>query len=198
VDDGSGDTYGASRRSELIDHGPEGADGLFSAIGGKWTTSRDLAAKIVDTLGTKLGKVMPACATATLRLPGARFERLREFSVQQKTLHPAAASEHLIQMYGARLTRLFAEAGNRPELLEPLGANGDIAAQVVFAVREEMALTLPDVIMRRTGIGQFGPPAQLVVELAAKLMTQELGWNEERRKHEIEGIAPWFETREAA
>ncbi len=44
VDDGSGDTYGASRRAELVDHGKDdGLNGLFSAIGGKWTTSRDLA-----------------------------------------------------------------------------------------------------------------------------------------------------------
>ena len=55
VDDGSGDTYGASRRSELVDHGEsDGLDGLFSAIGGKWTTSRDLAQNVVDAIVEKL------------------------------------------------------------------------------------------------------------------------------------------------
>ena len=45
VDDGSRDTYGASRRAELIDHQKaDNIGGLLSAIGGKWTTSRDLAA----------------------------------------------------------------------------------------------------------------------------------------------------------
>src|SRR3954469_22065874 len=44
VDDGSGQTYNASRRSELIDHAKDdGVEGLMSALGGKWTTSRQLA-----------------------------------------------------------------------------------------------------------------------------------------------------------
>ena len=199
VDDGSGDTYGASRRSELIDHGREdGVDAVFSAIGGKWTTSRDLAQKIVDAIGAKLGRSLAPCTTATLRLPGARFERLREFIVQQKTLHRSAASTHLIHMYGARLTRLFAETQNRPDLLEPLGSHDDIAAQIVFAAREEMAMTLSDAILRRTGVGQFGPPPRPVLERASRLIGAELGWSEERRQNEIESLAPCFETREAA
>ena len=41
------DTYGASRGSEILDHGAEGGPaGLISAIGGKWTTSRSLAEKV--------------------------------------------------------------------------------------------------------------------------------------------------------
>jgi glycerol-3-phosphate dehydrogenase len=101
-------------------------------------------------------------------------------------------------MYGARLTRVFAETQNRPDLLEPLGGHGDIAAQIVFAAREEMAVTLSDAIMRRTGIGQFGLPPRPALERASRLMGAELGWSEERRKKEIESLAPWFETREAA
>ena len=199
VDDGSGGTYSASRRSELIDHGrDDGMNGLFSAIGGKWTTSRDLAEKIVDAIAARLGGSKRPCVTATLRLPGARFERLREFSAQQQILHRGAASAHLVHMYGARLTRLFAESANRPDLLEALGVHGDIAGQVVFAAREEMAVKLSDVILRRTGIGQFGPPLRPVLETAARLMGTELGWGEERRQKEIESLAPWFETREAA
>lgn len=198
VDDGSKSTYTASRRSELVDHGAaDGIDGLFSAIGGKWTTSRALAEEIVDALVQKLGRAAP-CRTASLRLPGARFERLREFAVQEKLTHRGAASQHLIHMYGARLTKLFAAATGRPELIEHLGANGDIAAQVVFAAEEEMALTLSDVVMRRTGIGQFGPPPPAALETASKLMAHALGWSEERRLKEIASLAPSFETREAA
>ncbi|MBV9902940.1 MAG: hypothetical protein JO346_00005, partial [Alphaproteobacteria bacterium] len=58
--------------------------------------------------------------------------------------------EHLAHMYGTRLNEMLAEANNRPELRAPVGSAGDIGAQVLFAVREEMALTLADVVMRRT------------------------------------------------
>jgi glycerol-3-phosphate dehydrogenase len=70
VDDGSGDTYGASRRSELVDHGnDDGLHGLFSAIGGKWTTSRRLAETVVDRLVNALGIKARPCETARTPLP---------------------------------------------------------------------------------------------------------------------------------
>ncbi len=69
VDDGSKDTYGASRRSEIVDHGKDdGLDGLFSAIGGKWTTSRHLAELVVDRLVGALGAKARSCQTARKRL----------------------------------------------------------------------------------------------------------------------------------
>ena len=50
-------------------------------------------------------------------------------------------------------------------------------AQVVSAVREEMALTLEDVVMRRTWLGQFGPPRNLAK--VADIMGAMLGWDEQ-------------------
>src|SRR6201999_4481108 len=77
VDDGSGDPYGASRKSELVDHGrDDGLDGLFSAIGGKWTTSPHLAQNLVDTLVAQMGAKARACDTATAMLPGLRPPRV--------------------------------------------------------------------------------------------------------------------------
>ncbi len=199
VDDGSGNTYGASRRAELVDHArDDGVAGLLSAIGGKWTTSRNLAEKITDAVVARLGATEGACLTATSPLPGAKFWRFGDFLDGQKRDHPLPGIEHLAHMYGSRITDLLAEAQNRPELFASLGPTGDIAAQIVFAAREEMALTLADAVMRRTGIGQFGPPAQDVLEAASKLMAAELGWSEERRGREIGALAPWFRTREAA
>jgi glycerol-3-phosphate dehydrogenase len=145
VDDGSGDTYDASRRSELIDHGrDDGLPGLFSAIGGKWTTSRHLAEIVVDRLVEALGVKARACETAWKALP----------------------------------------AGAEPD--------------PVTAIRNEMALTLEDVIMRRTGIGQFGPPPSETLESVSQLMARELNWTEQRRLREITALTPWYRTREAA
>ncbi len=199
VDDGSGNTYGASRRSELIDHAKDDkVDGLLSAIGGKWTTSRDLARIITDAALAKLSLAARPCTTATAPLPGARFGRFGDFRSKAKAEHPLPSIAHLAHMYGARLPQLLNQMDNRPELAAPLGPNGDIAAQIVLAAREEMAVTLCDSVMRRTGIGQFGPPSRGVVDAASKIMAQELGWNEDRRIREIDALLPWFETREAA
>ena len=150
VDDGSADTYGASRRAELVDHGKDdGLDGLFSAIGGKWTTSRHLAETVVDRLIQKLGIAARKCESGKVRLPG---------------IQPPAALE----------------------------------AQIAIAMRDEMALTLEDVVMRRTGIGQFGTPTAETLETVSRLMAAEFGWSDERRQNEIAALAKWYTTREAA
>jgi glycerol-3-phosphate dehydrogenase len=189
VDEGSGDTYDASRRAELIDHKEDGVEGLYSAIGGKWTTSRDLAEKIVDTMGAKIGSGR-SCATKTSRLPGGAIDRIETFHAEQKRAHSDLDGiDHLTRMYGTRLDAMLAEAGNRPGLLQPLGVTGDIGAQVLFAIREEMALTLADVVTRRTGIGQLGKPADGVLASTADIMAAELNWNADRRAREIENVA---------
>jgi len=173
-------------------------DALYSAVGGKWTTSRDLAEKIVDAVSQRLGIATLRCSTDRAALPGARFARFRDFVADQRHASVIPSLESLAHLYGSRLPLMLDEARNRPELLDPLGAHGDIGAQIVFAVREEMALTLSDAIMRRTGVGQFGPPPPSVLETAARLMAGELGWIEDHTAAEIAALAPWFETREAA
>jgi glycerol-3-phosphate dehydrogenase len=200
VDDGSGDTYDASRRAELVDHGKDdGADGLFSAIGGKWTTSRDLARKVTDAVVAKLNANTRACTTATARLPGGNIARRRTFFDARKKEYPTLATDHLARLYGTRLGAMLESAGDRPDLLTPLGTTGDIGAQVLFAMREEMAMTLSDVVMRRTGIGQLGDPGADALAATANLMAAELGWDAARRQREIDAAARTFQiTRSAA
>ena len=200
VDDGSGDTYGASRRAELVDHSKsDGLTGLMSAIGGKWTTSRALAQSVVDAIVEKLSVSTAECETDEDPTAGGDIGRISDFFAAQRAEHPDLASiEHLARMYGSRLPEMLAQANNRPELRLPLGSAGDIAAQVVFAVREEMALHLSDVVMRRTCMGQIGQPPDTALDSTARIMAAELGWNEERRNAEIAALAPWFKTRQAA
>jgi glycerol-3-phosphate dehydrogenase len=199
VADGAASTYGASRRAEMIDHQKDDKiDRLFSVIGGKWTTSRHLAEQVVDAIVTKLGAKARACTTGTALLPGG-MARFADFLGQQSREHqqlPMLA--HLARLYGERLEGVLRLAGDRRDLLAPLSASGDIAAQVLFAMREEMALTLEDVVMRRTGIGQLGDPGRASIEAVADLMSGELGWNSERRQAEILSLQASFTTREAA
>ncbi|MBV9329922.1 MAG: glycerol-3-phosphate dehydrogenase/oxidase [Alphaproteobacteria bacterium] len=199
VDDGEGDTYSASRRAELIDHArTDGIEGLLSVIGGKWTTSRALAETVIDKTAERFGRRILPCTTATRRLPGAPFGHMRDFEAQQSARFGEIARSNLIQMYGSRVDKLLAGAEGSEDLLRPLGSNGDIAAQVPFAVREEMAITLRDVVTRRTGIGQFGPPATATLEAAANLMGAELKWSELRKTDELASFGAGDRTRESA
>jgi glycerol-3-phosphate dehydrogenase len=191
VADGKSGTYGVSRRAELVDHAGEGLDGLFSALGGKWTTSRALAETVTDAVAQKLGNSAP-CTTAVTPLPGGRIDRF-EGLVQgfAKTYPGIPAMRHLAHMYGARLPLLL--RGAKLTDLTAMNVSGDVPAQVAFSVREEMALTLEDLVMRRTSIGQFGKPAPDLLARLAAMMGAELGWSPARQQSEIEGISRLYE-----
>jgi glycerol-3-phosphate dehydrogenase len=191
---GEKNSYNISRRSELVDHGKEGAlDGVFSALGGKWTTSRDLAEKITDRLVARLKKKVAPCATATAPLPGGRFDRFEEMVRGYEKTWPGISSlRNMAHMLGARLP--LALKGARLADLAALEPSGDTRAQIAFAMRQEMALTLEDVVMRRTAIGQFGRPQRDVVERVAEQMAAELGWSEEKKVREISGLDSIYRT----
>src|SRR4051812_30053942 len=128
VSDGAKDSYNVSRRAELVDHGKEGAlDGVFSALGGKWTTSRALAETITDALAAKLGQKTARCATATTPLPGGRFDRFEEMVKGfQKTWPGISSLRHMAHMLGARLPEAL--RGARLTELVKLGRGGDTPA----------------------------------------------------------------------
>jgi glycerol-3-phosphate dehydrogenase len=197
VSDGSKsykNSYNVSRRSELVDHGKEGTlDGVFSALGGKWTTSRALAETVADALVKKLDRKTAACTTATMPLPGGRFGRFEEMVRGYQKIWPGVSSlRNMAHMLGARLPKALTDA--RPADLFPLGESGDTAAQIAFAMEAEMALTLEDVVMRRTAIGQFGRPAADVLEKIASQMAMQLGWNADRKAREIASLDPIYRT----
>ncbi|HUJ04022.1 MAG TPA: glycerol-3-phosphate dehydrogenase C-terminal domain-containing protein, partial [Rhizomicrobium sp.] len=201
VDDGGAnkDTYAASRRAELIDHGKDdGLDGLFSAIGGKWTTSRELAEKTVDAIAEKLGGKYNECTTASAKLPGAPDAPFADFVRAQSDENESIRNiEHLCRLYGAQLPKVLECAGNKPGMRAQLAPSGDIGAQILFAIEDEMAMTLEDVVMRRTGIGQLGDPGEAALDESVWLMATELEWNAARRQSELDALAANFRVQGA-
>jgi glycerol-3-phosphate dehydrogenase len=68
---GGGDTREVSRTFTVLDHASrDGLDNMFSIVGGKLTTCRQMAEAVVDRLAERMGVTEP-CRTATEVLPGA-------------------------------------------------------------------------------------------------------------------------------
>ena len=63
------------------------------------------------------------------------------------------------------------------------------------AVRQEMALNLEDVVMRRTCIGGLGPPPPEALDRAARIMADECSWDETRHHSEMQSVMRNFRTR---
>jgi glycerol-3-phosphate dehydrogenase len=69
----------------------------------------------------------------------------------------------------------------RAHLLE-----GDLESRALVAVREEMALTLADAVLRRLDLGTAGPPPSADLAVVAAVMESELGWDPARTSREKE------------
>lgn len=196
------DSYNASRAAEVYDHAPEeGIEGLISAIGGKWTTSRHLAEQVVDLTLKKLHR-SAKCETDCTPVYGGDMARLKTHIERAQLRHAHLAPdivENLVHFYGSRVDEVLATAdekpGEREALLRRLAPdNPVIGVQVVHAVRHEMAIHLDDVIFRRTGLGTLGNPGSALVKQVAELMGRELGWDETALANEMAGTLRLFET----
>jgi glycerol-3-phosphate dehydrogenase len=67
------------------------------------------------------------------------------------------------------------------------------ADPIAHAVRDEMAQTLSDVVIRRTGLGATNKPADLVINDVAGRMQNALGWSEQRKSREVEALTRFYD-----
>ncbi|MEO7475356.1 MAG: FAD-dependent oxidoreductase [Gemmatimonadales bacterium] len=72
--------------------------------------------------------------------------------------------------------------------------DASLDGRVRRAVREEMAVRLSDVVLRRIGAGAPPKPAAATVVSAAEIAGQELGWTRERQDTEIEDVMQQVRT----
>jgi glycerol-3-phosphate dehydrogenase len=157
-------------------------DGVVHVTGGKLTTYRLMAEHTVDAVAKQL-RGTPRCRTASLRLLGAPEPR-------QPASVPGvdpALSARLVRRYGTEAASVVGLASRDETLLEPFcDALPYTGAELVFAVRCELAVTLTDLLCRRTRAHLMDARATFdVAERAARIVAAELGWDESRIAHEV-------------
>ncbi len=188
VESGGGGTYRSSRRYQVLDHAAGGLQGLISVEGGKYTTSRGLALEVVEMAGRKLGRRPGPSRSHRLLLTGCRVPELERFLAQAPRRLAGASpvtARTLARLYGEQDHRVWELARGQPGLERVLNREGEVLAQVVYAVRHEMALTLSDILLRRTGLGTLGHPGRRVLEAVLEVAARELGWDRARREEEM-------------
>jgi glycerol-3-phosphate dehydrogenase len=162
----------------------ETLDGLLSVVGVKYTTARDVAEKTVDRVLAGLGKREVASRSKATPLVGGDFESFTE-------LTRSVGSPHLAYNYGM-LSREVLAIGDPAPLSDETPVTG---AEVRYAVREEMALDLASVVLRRTELGSAGHPGKRALERAACVAGEELSWSVERQRAEVEAVEEFYRTR---
>ncbi|MEP7202619.1 MAG: glycerol-3-phosphate dehydrogenase/oxidase [Ilumatobacteraceae bacterium] len=165
----SGRTADLSRRHKVS----RSISNVISVTGGKLTTYREMAEDTVDQVCEVLG-VRHGSTTKRLPLVGADGYRQ----------HADAASAHLANRYGSASADVAALCLADRHLAEPLVPGLPYTkAEAVYAARSEMAMTLDDVLSRRTRARLFDRPASVAAAKdVARLIAEEMGWD----KAEIE------------
>jgi glycerol-3-phosphate dehydrogenase len=159
----------------------EGIPGLISVLGGKLTGYRAIAEEATDAVCQILG-TRQSCRTADLPLPGAR----QASSIVVTAPLSQETVDHLHRLYGARAVEVLRLASTDEQLGAKLSPSyPDIAAQVIFAVREEQCVRLSDFIWRRTLLGFSHDQGLSAVPNITDLMAGELNWSPTRKTAEL-------------
>jgi glycerol-3-phosphate dehydrogenase len=179
--------------------------GLVTITGGKLTTYRKMAEDTVDAVVIGLGREGMRCRTKNLRLHGAPAGKRVVpkaggvgANVRPDPSDPVASrAAHLAARFGTEVDAVLALADQRPELLEPLVAGLPyLAVEALWAVRREMALSVSDVLDRRTQSSYRDARAAAdAASTVAGLIGPELGWDAERRAVEADAYAAHVRSR---
>ena len=167
---------------------------FLSVTGTKLTCFRSLAAEVGDKVARALGRGAPS-RTAQLTLDGVDDEAGR---VEARTWLDVSADveasglsletlERLVATYGRGYRRVVELAGKVPGGAERLcPRNPEIVAQLHHAVQEELAVSLQDVLLRRTGIGTSACQGLDCAEAIGERMAQLCGWTPRRLSAELD------------
>ena len=178
-------------------------DGLTRIGGGKYTTYRVMARDVVDAAldaayegairggqGQGIARARPS-RTEELALIGAAGRPALDALVDTLAGRFAASGGGLERRHAVRLVaRHGTQAtdvvglGERLGLLRPLGPEIDhLEAEVAWAVREELALGVADVLVRRTRLAQELPDrGAAIAPRVAEIVGAQLGWSRRARQ----------------
>jgi glycerol-3-phosphate dehydrogenase len=180
----TGPTAKASREHRVTRE----TNGVVRVIGGKYTTYRVMARDAVDAvLGRDGARVRPS-ATAELRLVGAadRADLDRLAADLARAGFDADVAARLVDRHGTEADQVVA-LGVSLGLGGRLGPGVDaVEAEVAWAVRRELALSVDDVLARRTRLAQELPDrGAAIAPRVAAIMGVALGWDAARQASEV-------------
>jgi len=185
-DDG-GDTKKLAR-DDVIEVDP--ASGLISIMGGKWTTHRAMAEDTIDRVQDSLGRPRMAGQTRNHILFGGKgFTDDCWKTLSLKSPISADTARHLASKFGMAAENVLALSGEDRSLVELIVEGYPaIRAEVIYAIRKEMAATIEDVLARRIGLQLYS--WHMAMDAAATvghLMARELDWSTSATEAAITG-----------
>jgi len=183
-----------SRKDEIM----VGPTGLISIAGGKLTTYRKMAERVVDMVAEQLtarGERPPdkkGDSDQELLAGGETGDDVPAFAARLKTRWPqvpADVVDRLVTLYGSNGERMVEAMAGDPVMAQRCAPGCAVTrSEIAYTVREEMALTLEDFLERRARLFLWDPQNGLAAAPeAARQMGGLLEWDARRIDAELTG-----------
>ncbi len=167
-----------------------GTGGMVTVAGGKLTGFRSMAITIMSAVAKRLGRRLPP-APGPEPIPGGDISTdldAHAAGIRDRTGVSQTVADRMVRLYGSETHAVLA-LGAAPIIEGSELVNGEIE----WAVTSEAALTLDDVIHRRTRAAWYNPSERdaLLTPVATR-MASLLGWDEPRIEAEVRSVAHQF------
>lgn len=196
VDDQTKGSYETSRKYEVYDNAVDGVEGMITVEGGKYTTSRSLAREVLKLISAKLNRTLSDPVSDNLYLSGCEIRDMKQFMIRQHLNYRDFSRntvEYVSRNYGTESKVVFRIARDNRHYAEEISHDGEILAEVVYAIQYESAVTLADIMLRRTGTGTLGNPGRTITDKVASVAAQLLGWDDRRKEMEIASMTKVYD-----
>jgi glycerol-3-phosphate dehydrogenase len=185
--DPSGDPGTVSRKHSLHDHQQENVARLISVIGGNLASAATVARECARMIGIRTAE-----AKALAIADGPALDPLLDHfvvDVSRAASISEEASRAIVEWHGKGSIEIARMAQSSPELRTTLCPHSDhIVAEAVEAYRNECAVTLGDVLLRRVPVA-LGPCwSETCSREAALRIGAVMGWNEETTSAHLEAL----------
>ena len=176
-------TYNASRKLEIMDHKDEGFPGFYSALGGKYTTSRLLAEKLVDRIAEFLPNHFSECKTEVTPILGGNFSDFKALENELQKEFPTISGEKieiLVHRYGSEARTILKDYPNEKEVFVLQNGEHIYSDEIAHIASKEDIQFASDFYFRRSGVGVPGKPDTANNEKILSKLGQYLGWDNKR------------------
>lgn len=135
----------------------------------------------------KLNKTLSDPVSDNLYLSGCEIRDMKQFMIRQHlnyTDFSKQTIEYVSRNYGTDSDVIFQIARDDPRYAEVVSHDGEILAEVVYAIKYESAKTLKDIMLRRTGTGTLGNPGKDIIDKITAVAVEMLNWDSKRIEEE--------------
>ncbi|PJZ52649.1 glycerol-3-phosphate dehydrogenase/oxidase [Leptospira adleri] len=184
-------TYNASRKTEIFDHRDAGFPGFFTAMGGKYTTSRAVGEAVVNKVVEYLPGNFRACETEIIPPATGDYSDLPSLISDLSRKFPKLRGElieTIANRYGSQSYSILSKSSVQEEFYTLQNGEKFFESELKFIVGREDIHFATDFFFHRSGVGVPGFPEEKESSRLFRSLGKHLKWNSARIQKETKAV----------